>query len=220
MEAGRKLGGLVAVAHPDLERGGQPGEQLRCAVLDHHFGMAILAARRGEDLAAQVMDDEVEAVTDAEDRQAQRENLWVGGWRVGIVDGRRPAGEDDPQRLERLNLAERRRAGQHDREDIQLAYASCDQLRILRAKIQYDDRLGGHPLVWQGRSPVCKSYSVLKHPRCGQSLLMPGRDFGLFSSTLWQETGPSAHTPGTKTCRWGLRLRCAQDDRKDRTLQM
>jgi hypothetical protein len=33
-------------------------------------------------------------------------------------------------------------------------------LRILRAKIQDNDRLGGHTSVWQGASPDCKFNSV------------------------------------------------------------
>jgi hypothetical protein len=50
-----------------------------------------------------------------------------------------------------LNFPKRRRAGQHDREDILLAYAPRNQLRILRTKIENYDCLGVHSLVWQAR---------------------------------------------------------------------
>jgi hypothetical protein len=49
-----------------------------------------------------------------------------------------------------LNFGERRGARQHDGEDVQLAYAPRNQLRILRAKIENYDCLGVHSLVWQG----------------------------------------------------------------------
>jgi hypothetical protein len=38
-------------------------------------------------------------------------------------------------------------------------------LRILRTEIEDDDGLGGHPLVWQGASPVCKPNPDFS--RCG-----------------------------------------------------
>jgi hypothetical protein len=64
----------------------------------------------------------------------------VGGRRVGVVDRRRAAGEDDAERLVGLNFVERRRAGQHDGEDVLLADAARDELRILRAEIEDDER--------------------------------------------------------------------------------
>ena len=46
--------------------------------------------------------------------------------------------------LMRLNFAQRRRAGQHHGEDILLADAARNQLRILRPEVQDDDCLGVH----------------------------------------------------------------------------
>ena len=65
--------GLVAVAHPDLQGGGQAGEQRRGGVFDGDFGVAVLALGRRAHLAAQVMDDEVQAVADAEHGHAEFE---------------------------------------------------------------------------------------------------------------------------------------------------
>ncbi len=62
-----------------------------------------------------------------------------------------PARKNDAERLQCLNFLEGRRAGQHDGEDVQLAYAPRNQLRILRTKIENYDCLGVHSLVWQGQ---------------------------------------------------------------------
>ena len=111
------------------------------------------------------MDDEVQPIADAQHRQAQLKKFRVGGRGVGIVDRRRPAGEDEAERVQRLNFGDGRRAGQHHGEDILLANPPRDQLRILRTEIEDDDGLGGHPLVWQGASPVCKPNPDFS--RCG-----------------------------------------------------
>jgi hypothetical protein len=49
-----------------------------------------------------------------------------------------------------LNLGQGRRAGQHDGENVLLANAPRNQLRILRTKVKDNDCLGVHSLVWQG----------------------------------------------------------------------
>ena len=97
------------------------------------------------------MDDEMQSIADAQHRHAEIEQLWVGGGRVRIVDGRRPAGEDEAERLERFDFGEGRGAGQHDGEDILLANAPRDQLRVLRTEVEDDDCLGGHDFSVAGR---------------------------------------------------------------------
>ena len=51
--------------------------------------------------------------------------------------------------MQRLNLAERRSAGQHYAKYILLPYSPRDRLRILRTEIEYDNFLGVHASVWQ-----------------------------------------------------------------------
>ena len=129
-------------------------------------------ARRAH-LAAEVMHDEVQPIADAQHRHAQFEQFRVGGGRVGIVDRRRPAGEDEAERLERLNLGDGRRAGQHDGEDVLLADAPRDQLRVLRTEIEDDDCLGGHVSSVAGRIAGLQAESrflKMRLPRRSHSL--------------------------------------------------
>ena len=112
--------------------------------------MTVFTERARLHFAAQVMDDEMQAVADAEHGHAHVEYAGVGGWRIRVIDRRRPAGENDTERLVGLDFSEGCRAGEHYGEDVLLAYAPGDELGILRAKIENNDCLGVHPLVWQG----------------------------------------------------------------------
>ena len=96
LEAGRQLGDLVAVAHPDLEHAVAFGrrevldavEQPRVAVRPH-LGVAELAVRARLDLAAELHRHREHAVADAEHRHAEIPHrlrraqlvLLVGRWR-------------------------------------------------------------------------------------------------------------------------------------------
>jgi len=59
-----------------------------------------------------------------------------------------------------LNFSERRRARQHHGEDVLLAYAPRNQLRILRTKVENYNCLGVHSLVWQGQGRAVKTTVV------------------------------------------------------------
>ena len=96
------------------------------------------------------MDDEVQTVADAEHGHAHIQHTGIGGRSIRVIDGRRAAREDDPEWLVGLNFSEGRRAGKHNGEDVLLAYAPCNELRILLTKIEDNDCLGVHSLVWQG----------------------------------------------------------------------
>lgn len=90
--------GGVAVGHPDVDLGGQAGEEAVVRA-DADPGVAVFALFGGLDLAAEVMRDELQAVADAEDRQAGGEDLGVSRGSIGVVYGARTAGEDDALRL-------------------------------------------------------------------------------------------------------------------------
>ena len=77
------------------------------------------------------------------------QHLLVGRRRVGVIDGRRAARQHDAGRMVAFDFVERGRAGQHDGEDVLFADAARDELRILRAKVEDDDRLGFHHLLCQ-----------------------------------------------------------------------
>ena len=93
--------GFVAVAHPDFERAGQAAEERRLGD-DLDLGVAVLARGCGLDLAAEVVGDELQAVADAEDGDAEREERGVGGGRVGVVDRAGP-----PERMRPSGLRAR-----------------------------------------------------------------------------------------------------------------
>ena len=93
----------------------------------------------------------MQPIADAQHRHAQIEELGVGRRRVRIIDRRRAAGEDEAERLERLDFGEGRGAGQHDGEDVLFANPPRNQLRILRTEIEDDDCLGGHDFSVAGR---------------------------------------------------------------------
>ena len=66
--------------------------------------MAIFALGSREDFAAEMMNDVVESVTDAEDGNAELERRGVGVGGVVVVDGGGSAGEDYAQGLEGADL--------------------------------------------------------------------------------------------------------------------
>ena len=111
--------------------------------------MAVFALGRRLNPTAEVVDDEMESITDAQDGDSKLEEFWVGCGRVGIEDRRRTTGEDEADGFQGLDFSERNRAGQHDRKDVLLANAAGDELGILRAEIENDNCLGVHVSVWQ-----------------------------------------------------------------------
>ena len=91
---------LVAVRIPDLQFLRQPREQWAAAVFDGQGPFAVFALLAGLDFAAEIMSEELDAKTDAKDREAELENLLVGQGSVIRVNAGRPAGENDCLRLE------------------------------------------------------------------------------------------------------------------------
>ena len=85
-EHGEALGDAadhVAMAHPDLLRAGEPGEQRIGAVVEFEGGEAVLALVALADLAAQQVRHELLAVADAEHRLAAVENRRIDGGAAG-----------------------------------------------------------------------------------------------------------------------------------------
>ena len=149
-KAGGQLQSLIAMRHPDIERRGQAGKQRDfLAGHDRHLGRAVLALVRGAYFAAQMMGEKLQAITDAEDRQSQGQHVRVRGRRIRVVDRAGASGEDQPDGMMRLDFGDGSGAGKDDREDILLSYAARDELRVLAAKIQDDDRGSIHVLVFQ-----------------------------------------------------------------------
>src|SRR5262245_6096234 len=93
---------LIAVAHPHDGLGRHTGEAA-VALLNAHLSSAELAAARLLDLAAQRLAGELHAVADAEDGNAEGEDGRIAVRGTGVVDARRPAGEDDAARGQRAH---------------------------------------------------------------------------------------------------------------------
>ena len=142
LEPVRGLRHLIAVAHPDvLQRG--------LAVKEDTFGedrgvrRAVLAQAGVGDLAAELLRHHLEAVANAERRHAEFEHAGVELRCIRLVDRRRPAREDDPHGFFRRDL----RGGHRVRHDLavhaRLAHTTCDQLGVLCAEVNDEDRLLG-----------------------------------------------------------------------------
>ena len=95
-----------------------------------------------------MMHDVLQSVADAEDGQAEREDGGIGGRRVGVVDGAGAPGEDDADGVVRADLVDGRGAGKDDGEDVLLADAAGDELGVLRAEVEDDDRGCVHSTVY------------------------------------------------------------------------
>ncbi len=116
--------------------------------------MSVLALVAGADLAAEFLRHEVQAVTDAQDRHAQMQYLFIRGRGVGVVDGRWASRQDDAGGRVLLDFFQRSGTGKDDGEDVLFTDAARDELCILRAEVEDDDRLGFHHLLCQRTGAV------------------------------------------------------------------
>src|ERR1700744_410138 len=106
--------------------------------------MAILPRRGRAYLTAKMMGDELQPVTNPQHRHTYRQNTWIGLRSIRVIYRARPARKNYSLRLQLLNLVQGSGAGKNNRKNIELPYAPRNQLRILRAKVQYDDRRSIH----------------------------------------------------------------------------
>lgn len=137
--------------HPDVERWGQTGEQ-RIFLLpghDGYLGGPVLTLVGRAYFSPQMMGEKLQTVADAQDGESERENGRVRSRRVRVVDRAGSSGENEPDRMMSLNLSQRGATGNDNRENVLLSYAAGDELGVLAAEIQNDDRGGIHCLVWQ-----------------------------------------------------------------------
>ena len=104
-----------------------------------YSGVAVLALVRRHDPATQVVRHELHAVADAQHGQTKLQYGRVRIWRVRVIHRAGPTGKDDANRVKRLNRIERCSTRQNDGEDLGLAHATRNQLRVLRAKVEDDN---------------------------------------------------------------------------------
>ncbi len=120
--------------------------------------------RKRLELAAQIARHQLKAVADAENRQTARPNLLVDAEGVGAKRALRAAGQNDRSRVAALDLFPRRIVRDDFRINACFTDTARDQLRILRAEVDDDDR----------RRPRESSHGHedelgvrLRHPRAG-----------------------------------------------------
>ena len=143
-EAGGELGDAVAVAHPDLLAAGgeEAGEERIGGRGGGDVGAAELGGVAGFDLAAELGHHGLLAVADAEDGDAEGEDLGRGARAAGVDDRGRAAGEDDGLRAE---IGEESGVdplvGVDLAVDAELAQAAGDQLGDLAAEVDDEEAL-------------------------------------------------------------------------------
>ena len=113
-------------------------EELRLARLE--LCLAELGSARALDDAAEVARHELHAVADAERRDPEREDLRVEVGRAVRVHGGRAAREDERGRVTCRDLGRSEAVPDELRVDARLAHAPCDQLAVLPAEIDDEDR--------------------------------------------------------------------------------
>src|SRR6266516_2024979 len=87
------------------------------------------------------MRQDLNAVTDAQDRNAEFEDGLVRQRRVLGIHARRSAGKDQPARLERGDFLRRRVIAEDGGINVALADAARDDLRVLGPEIENDNLL-------------------------------------------------------------------------------
>jgi len=116
--------------------------QQRRVTASAYLGVAEFVHGTGFDAAAELRRHRLHAVADAEHRDTELENCRRCGWRAGLRNRLGAARQDDAARAEgthrlvacvpRVDLA----------VDAELAYATSDQLRVLRAEVEDQDPVG------------------------------------------------------------------------------
>ena len=139
-ESLRRGGDGVAVRHPDVVLGRQPGEE--GAGLDHADGGAAVLARAGRrDLAAERLRHDLEAVAHAEHGHRGVEQRPVEHRGAGFVDRGRPAGQHDRLRLPRQHLGHGHGVRHDLGVDLRLTHAPGDQLGVLGTEVDDEDQI-------------------------------------------------------------------------------
>ena len=137
---------VVAVAHPRHALFGKTLEEFAVRV-KKRLGLAVFARGGvvcGDDLAAEVVRDELAAVADAEHGHARIKERGIDVRRVLEVDTVRAAGEDEADGLHCKKICEGRRVGLHLTVNAAFTHAAGDQLVVLTAEVQDNDGLMVH----------------------------------------------------------------------------
>jgi hypothetical protein len=146
VEAWRYRRHRVAVAGPDPQCVRYPGKQCDSIrrTLEADGRVPIFAVGRRFDVPSQRVGHQLHAVADAEHRDSRLVPGRLRARRTGFEHAAWAAGQDDADRRPSCHHGSRRVARQDLCEHAHLPQATCDQLRVLRAKIEDDDGLVSH----------------------------------------------------------------------------
>ena len=137
LEAGRRLGDVVVVAHPADGAGADLLEQQGFGV-HKHFGFAVFPFRGTLHPAAQQMHHQLAAVADAQHRHTQGKQVGGAGGGSGIVHAVGAAGQDDALGILGPDGLQRGTIGVDLAVYAALPDTAGDQLVILAAEVQHD----------------------------------------------------------------------------------
>ena len=145
----------VAMGHPDGLLRRRVVEEPR--LFDAHLRPPELGDAGAVDAAAELERHQLRAVTDAERRDPELEQRRIDPRRVVGVDRRRPAAEDERVRVARAHGLGRDRVTDELRVDAALADAPRDQLRVLPAEVDDENR----PVLRAGNCRTCASSAAI-----------------------------------------------------------
>src|SRR5262245_63611827 len=129
---------LVAVAHPDDSVLGDAAEEA-LGLQNVDVRPAIFAAGCREHLCPEHLAGQLHAVADAQDRDAEREQVGITARRSRLVDTGGTARKDDSAGLQLGDAPGWQVVPNHLAEDILLTDAPGDQLPVLRAKVENEN---------------------------------------------------------------------------------
>ena len=134
-----QTGEFVSVRIPDLKRVGQILEQRARGVADGQGAFAEFPFLSRLDFAGQKVRQDLNAVTDAENRNAELEDAFVRQRRVFGIHAGWSAGKDQPSRLERGDIPGASVVAENAGINVALADATRDDLRVLGTEIENDN---------------------------------------------------------------------------------
>ena len=151
LEAGRQLGDLVAMAHPDIQQAVtfvvhavlNVAEQ-RGMPMCSNFRIAELAVECILNLAAQLSRHGLHAVTDAQYGYSQFKHGLRGLGGFILINGIRTAGKNNAGRFEVADELVVHVPGVQFAVNVGLAHAAGNQLGVLGTEVENEDFLVGH----------------------------------------------------------------------------
>jgi hypothetical protein len=139
-EALWRLRHRVTVTHPGGLLGRLVAQKRRRAGRERDGGGAIFAKPRVGDLASELLRHHLEAVTDAEGRDAELQDARVESRRSDLVDTRGASAQHDSGRVEGGDLSRRDRVRHDLGIDVGLTHPAGDQLGVLGAEVDDEYR--------------------------------------------------------------------------------